>query len=284
MAATSRPPQRKTEDRNRFDGLTRKELHDRLEEDLRQHPTRSRLRSWGAPGSRKRRRHDSARYRRQRILAIIGPALVAGAAVLLVVGSSDSPSVDGPPVPKGLAERAAKEKRRPSVITAPAVKSVPHRHPIGPIRPPRPVKIAIPSLDISAPVGAVGAVKGRIGLPPVTRAGWFKAGPRPGEPGRTVIIGHLDTKKAPAVFAHLPDARRGDAIEVTDAGGRARRYVVVSAISAPKEFFPVSQVYAPTPTSTLALITCGGAFDTKTRHYEDNVVVYAQLAGQRRRS
>ena len=98
-----------------------------------------------------------------------------------------------------------------------------------------------------------------------------------------MIIGHIDSKKGPAVFADLPKARRGDAIQVTDAGGRVRRYRVVSAISVPKAYFPFAQVYAPTPTSTLALITCGGAFDSKTRHYDDNVVVYAQLAGQRPR-
>ena len=163
------------------------------------------------------------------------------------------------------------------MIVGPPAEASPRRHPIGPIRPPRPVAISLPGVGVSARVGSVGAAKGHIELPPVTSAGWFKGGPRPGEPGRTVIIGHVDSKKGPAVFADLPKARRGDRVLVTDAGGRVRRYRVVSAISVPKKYFPVAQVFARTPASTLALITCGGAFDRAARSYLDNVVVYADL-------
>jgi hypothetical protein len=234
---------------------------------------------------RERRHRDSANYRRRRALAVCVPAVLAGATVLLVAGGPSEPAeVKGPPVPKGIEKRAAKTERSPSVIIgAPSAKATPRRHPIGPIRPPRPVGVAIPRVGVSARVGSVGATNGRIELPPYSRAGWFKGGPRPGEPGRTVVIGHLDGRKGPAVFAHLPKARRGDRVFVTDAGGRVRRYRVVSAISAPKKYFPVSRVYASTPASTLALITCGGQFDKRSGHYKLNVLVFAQLAGQRPR-
>jgi hypothetical protein len=284
MPVTRRPSRDHLANRSSHAGLTHEELRVRLEEELRRHPTRSKFRSWKVPGQRKHRPHASARYRRQRLLAVILPALVAGGVVVLLAhGSGDSARVTGPPIPKGIESRAARAEHRPQVIVAPPAPAKTRSHPIGPIRLPRPVEVAIPGVGVSARVGAVGARNGHIELPPVRRAGWFKGGPRPGEPGRTVIIGHVDTRNGPAVFADLPKARRGDAIQVTDAGGRVRRYRVVSAISVPKAYFPFAQVYAPTPTSTLALITCGGAFDSKTRHYDDNVVVYAQPAGERPR-
>ena len=34
-------------------------------------------------------------------------------------------------------------------------------------------------------------------------------------------------------------------------------------------------MYGPTPDAELRLITCGGAFDSVTRHYLSNIVVYA---------
>ena len=98
-----------------------------------------------------------------------------------------------------------------------------------------------------------------------------------------MIIGHLDTRRGPAVFADLPKARRGDAVVVTDAGGRVRRYRVVNAISVPKAYFPVSQVFAPTAASTLVLITCDGPFDRHSGHYKWNVLVFARVAGERPR-
>ena len=39
--------------------------------------------------------------------------------------------------------------------------------------------------------------------------------------------------------------------------------------------FPTGKVYGPTPDAELRLITCGGAFDSATRHYLSNIVVYA---------
>ena len=269
MAASRTAPQDHTGHRTSGAGLSHEELRAQLEEELRRHPTRTK---------RHVRKVDG------RLLAVVVPAVLAGAAVLLFGHGSNGPAAaEGPPVPKGIEKRAAVAKHHPQVIVAPPAEAQPRLHPIGPIRPPRPVEVSLPGVGVSARIGAVGARKGTIELPPVTRAGWFKGGPRPGEPGRTVIIGHVDTKKGPAVFADLPKARRGDGVLVTDAGGRVRRYRVVSAISVPKEYFPVSQVYARTPTSTLVLITCGGAFDRNTGHYELNVLVYARLAGQRPR-
>jgi hypothetical protein len=38
-------------------------------------------------------------------------------------------------------------------------------------------------------------------------------------------------------------------------------------------------VYGDTPTPQLRPVTCGGEFDRSTRHYVDNVIVFAMLVG-----
>jgi len=45
-----------------------------------------------------------------------------------------------------------------------------------------------------------------------------------------------------------------------------------------KTHFPAKQVYASHGYSALQLVTCGGAFDTRTGHYLSNVVAYTTLA------
>jgi Sortase domain len=49
-----------------------------------------------------------------------------------------------------------------------------------------------------------------------------------------------------------------------------------------KTSFPTERVYANTAAPELRLITCGGAFDVRTRSYVGNVVVYAALTAVER--
>ena len=48
-------------------------------------------------------------------------------------------------------------------------------------------------------------------------------------------------------------------------------------VSHPKSRFPTDEVYGDTGHAALRLVTCGGAFDERSRSYLDNVVVYASL-------
>ena len=59
------------------------------------------------------------------------------------------------------------------------------------------------------------------------------------------------------------------------ADGTRQRFDVTSVRELPKPDFPVNQVFGATKRHVLWLITCGGAFDYKTRHYLDNIVVSA---------
>jgi len=50
-------------------------------------------------------------------------------------------------------------------------------------------------------------------------------------------------------------------------------------LTVPKAQLPSSLVYGPIGYSGLRLVTCGGAFDTSTGHYVDNVIVFTSLVG-----
>ena len=52
-------------------------------------------------------------------------------------------------------------------------------------------------------------------------------------------------------------------------------FVVQRVEEYPKATFPISAVFGPVPGAQLRVVTCGGAFDSQTRHYLSNIVVYA---------
>ena len=98
-----------------------------------------------------------------------------------------------------------------------------------------------------------------------------------GTPGSAVILGHVDSKRGPAVFFRLRQLRRGDAITITRADGSSVRFVVERIEQYPKDRFPTDAVYYPTLTPALRLVTCGGQFDHATGHYRSNVIVFATM-------
>lgn len=104
--------------------------------------------------------------------------------------------------------------------------------------------------------------------------GWWSAGPRPGEPGAAVVVGHVDLDGRAGVFARLAGAQPGTVV-VVGSGADAVRFRVTGVERYAKADFPTEVVYRPTAGSELRLITCGGRFDRSTGHYEDNVVVRA---------
>ncbi|RMI06660.1 class F sortase [Cellulomonas triticagri] len=140
-----------------------------------------------------------------------------------------------------------------------------------------PTRVRIPRLGVDSTLEdlAVGA-DGRI-TPPVDwqRAGWYSGGVVPGEVGPAVLAGHVDSPDGPAVFWDLADLAAGDEVVVTLSDGTDRTFTVDRALHAAKAEFPTSDVYRPTPTPQLRLITCSGDWDPATGHYEDNLVVFA---------
>jgi sortase (surface protein transpeptidase) len=149
-----------------------------------------------------------------------------------------------------------------------------------PARPAGPMTVTIPGIGVDAGIVAVGLrADGAMQLPDPAQVGWYRRGPRPGAPGPAVLIGHVDSDDAPAVFYRLRELRPGDEILVSRADGSTIRFVVERLERHPKTALPVERIWAPTSKPLLRLITCGGSFDHTTRHYRENLIVYAARAG-----
>ncbi len=145
---------------------------------------------------------------------------------------------------------------------------------------PRPVRLGIPAIGVSAPIIPLGVNSDGTTQTPdsSTDTGWFAPGPEPGERGAAVVIGHVDSYRGPGVFYHLRALRRGDRITVVLRDRRRVQFVVTGSKDAPKATFPTQLVFRRTERPTLRLVTCGGLFDRSTHHYVDNYIVFAHLA------
>ena len=108
-------------------------------------------------------------------------------------------------------------------------------------------------------------------------AGWHRAGTAPGDRGPAVLVGHVDSFEGPAVFYRLRELQPGDRATVTRTDGSVVTFEVYGVERYAKKDFPTDAVYGATDGPELRLVTCGGAFDEKTRSYQDNVVAYARL-------
>jgi sortase (surface protein transpeptidase) len=147
-------------------------------------------------------------------------------------------------------------------------------------QPALPVRLQIPAIDVSTPLVKLGRLPdGSLQVPKDwDTAGWYDKGPRPGQPGPAVILGHVDSTSGPAVFYQLRALRPGDTVRVGLADGRILVFRVQRVQRYPKDEFPTEAVYFPTLNRELRLITCGGDFDYAAGSYRDNIVVYATLA------
>jgi len=146
-------------------------------------------------------------------------------------------------------------------------------------QPALPVRLQIPAIDVSTSLVKLGRLPdGSLEVPKDwDTAGWYDKGPRPGQPGPAVILGHVDSKTGPAVFYQLRALRPGDTVRVGLADGRILVFRVQRVQRYPKDKFPTEAVYFPTLNRELRLITCGGEFDYAAGSYRDNIVVYATL-------
>ena len=140
-----------------------------------------------------------------------------------------------------------------------------------------PVRLRIPAIGVDAPLVRLGLdADGTIAAPRRWGdAGWYAAGPRPGQPGPAVILGHVDSTTGPAVFHRLAAVAAGTPVLVDRADGTTVRFRVSGRLQVAKSQFPADLVYGPTLSPSLRLVTCGGDYDRRTRHYTDNVVLTA---------
>jgi sortase (surface protein transpeptidase) len=142
-----------------------------------------------------------------------------------------------------------------------------------------PLVLSIPAIGLKVPLSELGLNPNHtVQVPPnFQEPGWYKFGPSPGQVGSSVILGHVDSYLGPAVFFRLRSLRPGNQVDVSLADGVVAHFLVREVAMYPKATFPTVQVYGSHGYSALQLVTCGGVFDTQTRSYLSNVVVYTSL-------
>jgi sortase (surface protein transpeptidase) len=143
-----------------------------------------------------------------------------------------------------------------------------------------PTAVRIPSVGISSLLIRLGLNRDNTLQVPTdfSLAGWYVYRSVPGEPGPSVIAGHIDSRSGPAVFYRLKDVPIGAPVEVTRSDGSVAVFTVTAKEEHSKLAFPTARVYGPTSSPELHLITCGGTFNASTGHYDDNIIVFAKLA------
>jgi sortase (surface protein transpeptidase) len=209
----------------------------------------------------------AARFTRSGEAAVLAGLVVAG------VGGSAAPAVTGAAtvVPSAATTRAAATAPSTSAAGVGAFRSVRTYQGVA-----LPQRLRIPAIGVDTAIEGVGlAADGTIAPPSGWHVtGWYDRGPRPGQAGPAVIVGHVDSRSGPAVFYRLAQLRPGDVVHVDRADRTTARFRVVEQRQVPKDQFPV-ELYAPTLQSSLRLLTCGGSFDDRTGHYRDNLIVSA---------
>ena len=141
-----------------------------------------------------------------------------------------------------------------------------------------PVRLQIAAIGVDSTLMDLGLKDdGTMEVPPRGfPAGWYTGAPTPGELGPAVIAGHVDWK-GPGVFYNLYKLKTGDQVTVTRKDGSRPVFRVTRVEQFPKDQFPTKAVYGNIDHAGLRLITCGGSFNRRSGHYEDNIVAFADL-------
>lgn len=143
-----------------------------------------------------------------------------------------------------------------------------------------PDRVVVPAISVDHPVIPVGLESdGAMEIPErVDEIGWYTGTQvRPGDPGSAVLAGHVDSRtQGRGAFFDLGRLDVGDDIRLETEAGE-QHWQVTGRTSYDKSYLPIDDIFTVSGEPRLVLITCGGPFDSATRHYTENVVVYAEL-------
>jgi sortase (surface protein transpeptidase) len=204
--------------------------------------------------------------------------LLIAVAILGLIGRGDGSSSAGQDAPTHRVDfdvRPVPEPTTATTTTPPSAKlPPPTRREVA-----APVSVSIPAVGISSGLIPLGLnPDNTLEVPKdFSVAGWYTGRAVPGEVGPSVLAGHVDSKRGPAAFYRLRDIRPGDTVDVARSDGTIARFRVIAKEQHDKDEFPTARVYGPTDSAELRLITCGGTFDRSIGHYNDNIVVFAEL-------
>lgn len=141
----------------------------------------------------------------------------------------------------------------------------------------------IPKLNIHARVLQVGVIaSGQVGTPDnVFDTAWYTGSAKPGQPGATLIDGHVSSWTTHGVFYSIKQLVPGDALQIVRGDGAMINYQVVTTQTYSVNSVNMQAALSPITAgkSGLNLITCTGQFNASTHEFNERVVVFAQQVG-----
>ena len=213
-----------------------------------------------------------------RLLIWLAALVALAGVVLLVVAVAAQQRAPQPPRSVGRIDPSPSAARTVAVGSATT-------HPIGQSKP---VRLQIPAIGVNTQVIRLGlAADGTLAVPQpgpnLNKAAWFENSPTPGQPGPSIIEGHVDSEQGASVFFRLGAIRPGDRIRVRRADGSRLTFTVTAVRDFQKAHFPTRVVYGDPDLDEpqLRLITCSD-FDEAIHHHVGNEVVFAHLTHVRR--
>lgn len=202
------------------------------------------------------------------------------------VGAIDSPKPSTSDAGESEPDSNPTSKSKPTPKSTPEPDPEPSSAPSAktPLGPSQPVSITIPAIDVRSDVFDIGkAPDGTLAVPQpgpnLDKAAWFENSPTPGQPGPSIIEGHVSTKQnGPSIFFDLAELRPGDTISVARKDGTTAVFSVSALREFSKNRFPTELIYGGEISDpTLRLITCSG-FDSSVGHHTSNLIVFASLS------
>ncbi len=142
----------------------------------------------------------------------------------------------------------------------------------------QPAWLKIPNINIDAAIEQVSLTSsGAVGVPKgIANVAWFNLGPRPGQIGNSIIVGHFGWYKngTPAVFNNINKLKPGDKIYVQDSKGATITFVVrrLQTFDAGEDASGVFSL--DDGKAHLNLITCEGVWDKTQKTYSNRLVVF----------
>ncbi|HUY84978.1 MAG TPA: class F sortase [Candidatus Dormibacteraeota bacterium] len=139
--------------------------------------------------------------------------------------------------------------------------------------------IRIPKLGVDARVTQVGVTNsGALGTPDnINDTAWYNASAKPGQPGATLIEGHVSSGTTAGVFYNLKALAPGDTIQVERGDGTVLNYQVVRTQAYAANNVDMQAAVTPVTAGRpgLNLITCNGQV-APGADFNQRLIVFAQ--------
>ncbi len=141
-----------------------------------------------------------------------------------------------------------------------------------------PRQITLPTINTQGFIQQVTTNKDNTIVVPsnINLAGWYTASVKPGDPGVSIIDGHIGGYYKLGIFKNLSKLVTGDPFSIEFGNGTTKSFKVLnvhnySVSDASAHLFD----HAPGVTNQLTLITCGGKYSASTQSYNQRTLVVA---------